>query len=179
MCYQCEIERIRRAEAERAAMYYRPMSFDFKIDLPKAEAPKPAPDNPTPQSIAEEVLRLGKDHKADLSVVTSAVKRAEDRRKDYVLEALHGVVALAKLKGFETPKRFVLAYWKNDETKTAQGVDFGYHLSVSGDDERKEYRVFLPGDVFGDVAGTKHYTMETMKKWFEDRGIQHVVAYLD
>lgn len=180
MCYQCEIERIRRAEAERAAMYYRPMSFDFKIDLPKAEAPKPAttPEKPTPQSIADDIRRLAQsDAKADLSAIPGVIESEEAKRKQRIVNDLQSVANLAKRKEVKA-KRFVLVCWRHDEAETYEGIDFAHGQYIDKDDESDEYRVFVVGET-GELPTGQHYTLDTLKKKLDGAKIPHVISYRD
>lgn len=125
-------------------------------------------------SLADEVRRLGKDHNVDLSTISSAIKRAEDERKELVMSALRSMARLEKAKNRHEGKEFVLVYQYAGDEYAVHGVDFASGQDISKDDETDAYRVFLNEPEGIDNC---YYTMPLMKEALKNTS--YVVEYLD
>lgn len=164
----------------RGFMGYRPMSFDFKVEFPKPEAPKPAatPEKPTTQSIAEDIRRLAQSNlKADLSALPGVIETEEAKRKDRILSDLRSVANLAKLKDVKA-KRFVLTCWEHNEATSYEGIDYAHGQYIAEEDNTDEYRVFVAGDT-SDTPTGKYCTLASLKDMLDGAKIPHVISYRD
>lgn len=112
----------------------------------------------------------------DISAISKEVDAIKVSRKHRIVNGLKGLADLAIM---EKPEghRFVLAYFKDNEARTLEGVDYAKDTYISEDDEDDEYRVYVqPGDA--PVSG-EYYTMKRLKECLDEREIPYHIAYFD
>lgn len=127
-------------------------------------------------SLADEVRRLGRDHNTDLSVISSAIAKAEAERKEIIVSALRSMAKLEKAKNRREGKAFFIVYQYEGDEYIVHGVDYGYGEDIKDSEICKAHRVFLNEPV---GINYEYWTMDRFKKSLENSGIPYVIEYLD
>lgn len=110
----------------------------------------------------------------DFPTISKEIDKIKGRNKGRILEGLDGLVTLEQLKDADI-RRFVLAYYQDNEAKVVKGVEFGDTGKISKEDEEKAFRVFVEGRDYP-ASGTK-FTMSRLHKTLDGYGIPYRIAY--
>jgi len=135
------------------------------------------PISTTPESVLADLVRqIGKD--TDLSGVKNALDCVEAEKKSKIRKALEGVADMTLLEKPAT-KRFVLVYWLNNASHTADGVAYeGAEDAEDEDDEDHETTVHLQPT--GDYRiPVEQRSMAALRKRLDDQKILYVIKYID
>jgi len=141
------------------------------------EPMKPNKEQPMSETAAvvNDLRRLA-DKGEDINAISKEVDRLKTAQKHRIVNGLKGLADLAIL---EKPmgSRFVVAYWKDNEAGSLEGIDYAKDKSFPADDEEDESRVYVqPGDF--PVSG-EYYTMKHFKALLDNREIPYHIAYFD
>jgi len=134
--------------------------------------PKEQPMSSEAQRIVADLQELDESEFSRISREMDNIKR---RNKERIEENLDGVARMALMdKSTKELRPFIVAYFKDGNVSTTQGVELGPSNLVNENEEAKEYRVFTFGRDYP-VSGT-YYTMKRFEKALED-SIPYVLVY--
>lgn len=122
--------------------------------------------------IAEAITDLAHEEPGvDLSSVTNAVDRAKREYKERIERALRGIADLEQLKPRKA-KQFFVAYWYNNASYVAQGVEFP---APSKDKESYVETVRIEGSM--PSLRSSYVSMDTLREHLKSLDLPYHLAY--
>jgi hypothetical protein len=167
--------------AERLRCY----EFPFSLGPNVSKSTSSQPQAKTPQAeLVDTIYKLGAQGE-DLDAVKEAAETAETAEARYrtsIETSLHGVTNLA-VKSKPKARRFVIAYWLNQEakTETAEGVLYPDERPVS---ERTKDAISIVNLVhlqvsYGAFLSRSYNTLDRLAEHLDEAKIPYSIAYFD